>query len=112
MEELPKTFRDAIEICRKLDISYIWIDSLCVIQGDTEDWAKESITMINVYSGGMLNTAASRASDGGQGLFFERREMQRCHISIKLHKDADIWYDCIPSIHPLDSHRCPLETRG
>jgi hypothetical protein len=26
---LPKTFRDAMEICRQLDISFLWIDAIC-----------------------------------------------------------------------------------
>ena len=26
---LPKTFRDTIEVCRHLEIYYIWIDALC-----------------------------------------------------------------------------------
>ena len=31
---LPKTFRDAIFLTRKLGIRFIWIDSLCIIQDD------------------------------------------------------------------------------
>jgi len=27
--DLPKTFRDAVEVCRHLGIYYIWIDALC-----------------------------------------------------------------------------------
>ena len=30
---LPKTFQDAISITRRLGFRYIWIDSLCIIQG-------------------------------------------------------------------------------
>jgi hypothetical protein len=29
---LPKTYRDAITVARKLGIEYLWIDSLCIIQ--------------------------------------------------------------------------------
>lgn len=32
--ELPKTYRDAIKVARKLHIRYVWIDSLCIIQDD------------------------------------------------------------------------------
>lgn len=32
--ELPQTFHDAIEVCRALNIRYLWIDSLCIIQND------------------------------------------------------------------------------
>jgi len=31
---LPKTFRDAVEVCRHLGICYIWIDALCEILHD------------------------------------------------------------------------------
>jgi hypothetical protein len=27
--ELPRTFREAIELCLRLDIRYLWIDALC-----------------------------------------------------------------------------------
>jgi hypothetical protein len=30
-QDLPKTFQDAMKICRHLGIRYIWIDSLCII---------------------------------------------------------------------------------
>jgi hypothetical protein len=29
---LPKTFRDALEICRQLDIRFLWIDAICEFQ--------------------------------------------------------------------------------
>jgi hypothetical protein len=36
--KLPKSFRDALIATRSLDIPYIWIDSLCIIQDSREDW--------------------------------------------------------------------------
>ena len=33
-EELPRTFRDAVDISRRLGAQYLWIDSLCIIQDD------------------------------------------------------------------------------
>ncbi|KAL9618622.1 MAG: hypothetical protein Q9160_006663 [Pyrenula sp. 1 TL-2023] len=44
-ESLPKTFQDAITICRSLSIRYLWIDALCILQDSKEDWAKESALM-------------------------------------------------------------------
>jgi hypothetical protein len=35
--ELPKTFRDAIDICRALGLRYLWIDSLCIVQNSESD---------------------------------------------------------------------------
>lgn len=35
---LPKTFTDAIVVCRHLGIRYLWIDSLCIVQDCKTDW--------------------------------------------------------------------------
>jgi hypothetical protein len=43
MAKLPRTFSDAITTTKTLRLSYLWIDSLCIIQsgdGATEDWQK------------------------------------------------------------------------
>jgi len=37
-DEMPLMFRDAITITRQLGIRYLWIDALCIIQGDDDDW--------------------------------------------------------------------------
>ncbi len=65
--KLPKTFRDAIEIGRKLNIPFLWIDSLCIIQDSTEDWEREAGLMGKVYRNGVLTIAAgvSDHCDGG-----------------------------------------------
>lgn len=34
INELPKTFRDAIAVTKKLRMRYLWIDSLCIVQDD------------------------------------------------------------------------------
>jgi hypothetical protein len=67
---LCKTFQDAIQIAKWLQIQYLWIDSLCIIQDDEEDWKKESALMSEVYGGSHLNIAAASASDGREGCFF------------------------------------------
>ena len=47
--DLPATFRDAIEVTRKLGLLYLWIDSLCIIQNDKTDWDIEAARMGMVY---------------------------------------------------------------
>jgi hypothetical protein len=37
LTDLPKTFRDAVRVCRNLNIPFIWIDSLCIVQDDDDD---------------------------------------------------------------------------
>lgn len=31
---LPQTFKDAVLVTRALEVPYLWIDSLCIIQDD------------------------------------------------------------------------------
>ena len=70
--ELPKTFRDAIIVSRRLGVRYIWIDSLCIIQKSTNDWQQEASLMNQVYTNGVCNISATAALDSSEGLFFVR----------------------------------------
>ncbi|KAH8812187.1 heterokaryon incompatibility protein-domain-containing protein [Xylogone sp. PMI_703] len=69
---LCQTFQDAIYVARALDLQYIWIDSLCIIQDDLDDWEKESKLMSSVYGCSSINIAATSATNGNGGCFFER----------------------------------------
>jgi hypothetical protein len=80
VSELPKTFRDAINVTRRLSVRYIWIDSLCIIQDSEEDWKRESARMTSVYSGGYCKIAATGAPDARNGLFFERDSIPRSTV--------------------------------
>lgn len=48
--DLPNTFKDGITVTQELQVPYLWIDSLCIIQDDTPDWEKEAARMADVYS--------------------------------------------------------------
>jgi hypothetical protein len=71
-KSLPKTFQDAITTTRAIGLQYIWIDLICIIQGDKEDWLRESPRIGTLYEGARLVIAASHARDGNEGCFFER----------------------------------------
>jgi len=72
LEQTPATFRDAIIITRKLGIRYLWIDSLCIIHGDTKDWETESSKMGEVYRDAYLTIGASNASSDVEGFLKPR----------------------------------------
>lgn len=75
MELMPKTFRDAITVTRRLDIRYLWIDSLCILQDDPDDWKRESLKMGAIFESCICTIAATDAlNDDGRdcGLFLPR----------------------------------------
>ncbi|KAH8684348.1 heterokaryon incompatibility protein-domain-containing protein [Tricladium varicosporioides] len=73
--DLPKTFQDAIVVTRAIDIRYLWIDAICIIQDDHDDWAREAPQMGRVYQRSRLTIAASHAQDSFQGLFLPHPDM-------------------------------------
>ncbi|PKS12654.1 hypothetical protein jhhlp_000862 [Lomentospora prolificans] len=73
---LPATFRDAVQICRKLGIRYLWIDSLCIIQEDAEDWDLECSRMADVYGNAYLSISAAGAASSNEGCFAARPPAQ------------------------------------
>jgi hypothetical protein len=69
-----RNFAHAVEVTRRLGIRYLWIDSLCIIQGPggLHDWHTEAPLMHRVYRNARVNIAASHSRDRDGGMFFGR----------------------------------------
>jgi len=72
VSKLPKTFRDALAITQALGYEYIWIDSLCILQGDKGDFAHQSGQMGDIYSNADLVLSADLAKNVHEGFLHER----------------------------------------
>jgi Heterokaryon incompatibility protein (HET) len=81
--DLPKTFREAVAIARRLSVRYLWIDSLCIVQNSKEDWKRESAKMGSVYSNAFCTLAAAGSKDSSEGLFHERAPSLARPIAVK-----------------------------
>jgi len=66
-DQLPATFKDAVKVTRALGIQYLWIDSICIIQGDDGDFSSEAKSMEDVFSCAYFVLAASRATSQHDG---------------------------------------------
>lgn len=73
--KVPQTFRDAIHYTHRLGLEYIWIDSLCIVQGDTTDWEIESVRMFDYYSSAYV-TLGSTFSTNCNGGFVSQPHIQ------------------------------------
>ncbi|KFA76717.1 hypothetical protein S40288_09390 [Stachybotrys chartarum IBT 40288] len=67
-DQLPKTFQDAIVVTQNLGARYLWIDSLCIIQDDEQDWQHEAAMMVDVYRNAICNLTAASSRDSSGGL--------------------------------------------
>ncbi|KAI1212057.1 heterokaryon incompatibility protein-domain-containing protein [Annulohypoxylon truncatum] len=66
---LPQTFQDAIYWARSAGVDYLWIDSVCILQGDRDDWIRESGKMFQVYQNSYVTIVAAFGKDPTSGLF-------------------------------------------
>ena len=41
LNELPRTFRDAVAFVKVMNVRYLWVDSLCILQDSREDKERE-----------------------------------------------------------------------
>ncbi|KIV99386.1 uncharacterized protein PV09_08931 [Verruconis gallopava] len=85
---LPQTFLDAIEVTRKLDLDYLWIDSLCIIQAGSNhvaDWLGHSAIMGSIYQNCTVNIAAAHGHDARAGCFVDRDpcEIAPCVVQLR-----------------------------
>ncbi len=93
-EEMPKTFRNAVQVCREVGIKYLWIDSLCIIQEQEslEDWTEEAPRMGEVYGNSVLTIAAATAADSTKGCFEDRLGLSIWPCPVVLFGQQ--WYVC------------------
>ncbi|ROW06748.1 hypothetical protein VMCG_03960 [Cytospora schulzeri] len=70
--KLPQTIRDAIDVTRKLGFEYLWVDALCVRQGqhesDKEDRAYQLKNMGEIYRWAFLTIIAAFGEGANAGL--------------------------------------------
>lgn len=70
LSTLPRTFQETLTTARVLGIQYVWIDSLCIIQDDANDWERESSMMADIYGNSYITITAAASPDSTGGLFF------------------------------------------
>lgn len=47
--DLARTFQDAVTTAQEMDISYLWVDNLCIIQDQRDDWGRHAEQMDKIY---------------------------------------------------------------
>ncbi|KAF5579558.1 heterokaryon incompatibility protein [Fusarium subglutinans] len=118
ISKLPETLQDAVRISRNLGFKFIWIDALCIVQDDENDWVEQSALMADIYRYSSLNLCAADAAGCGSGMV----EMAAPHLmeiatSTAQSKDTDSTETVVLVGGPIstaiiDWDRCGLLSRG
>lgn len=94
IQHLPKTLQNAISVTGELGIKYLWIDSLCIIQNDNDDKAREIFQMPAIYKSAIVTTSAAIADECNKGFLDDRKEIaMRVEYSFRLPLIRDITAD-------------------
>lgn len=114
---LTKTFHDAVSVTRAQGVRFLWIDSLCIVQDDRDDWEREARAMASVYEQALLVIVAADAANPHEGLFFEREqyapgvELSYYGIDGNPMGSFYVWWDPVGLVtSPLQDS--PLKERG
>lgn len=67
--DLTDTFRDAVTATKPLGLQHIWIDSLCIIQDDADDWGTEAARMGFVYREAYVTVSGNSSGDDNSAGF-------------------------------------------
>ncbi|KAM0236651.1 hypothetical protein ACHAP5_009287 [Fusarium lateritium] len=66
--QLPRTILDAIELTKALGETWLWVDSLCVVQDDKESLIYQLSMMHRIYATSFLTIIAAGGRDAEYGL--------------------------------------------
>lgn len=72
VDSLLLNLQDAIKVTQELRNPYLWIDSCCTFQNDSQDWKNESKCMENVFASAYCTIAAASAERSDQGFLHSK----------------------------------------
>lgn len=91
LSTLPQTFKDAVKITRAIGQRYLWIDSICIVQGEDGDFSHEALRMEDVYSGAYCVLAASGATDLDIGFLTPRANREYAALPAEAQDEATLY---------------------
>jgi hypothetical protein len=62
VDNMTLVMKDMVKTARSLSIRYVWIDALCIIQDDVDDWSRESERMGLIYANAFATICALSTS--------------------------------------------------
>ncbi|KAL7952890.1 heterokaryon incompatibility protein domain-containing protein [Trichoderma compactum] len=116
--DLPKTIRDAITVPRATGVRYLWVDALCIIQPDNDnfldDWNTEAAQMVSYYSNSLFCITALCTWDSSDGFLRERHSARYPWRKEECIQYEETLFSIIPSevLDDIKIRHMPLMTRA
>ncbi|KFZ15930.1 hypothetical protein V502_05322 [Pseudogymnoascus sp. VKM F-4520 (FW-2644)] len=102
LDDLPPLFQDIIKCARALGIQYIWIDRLCIIQGDDTDFKTQAPKMGEIYGNATVTIAAASATSEKDNIMVERdKKWSSFNVSLTVNGIGALKIQCRRRSHSL-----------
>lgn len=79
LKSLPILLQDAIKFCWRLEIPYLWVDALCILQGEDvkEEWREEAANMADIYGNAFVTIFTASCSNTRQSFLAHEGTLTR-----------------------------------
>ena len=108
---LPKVFQDAITVTRELKKQYLWIDALCIIQDDLQDWENEGKEMETVFASAYCTIAPSSSSHWNEGFLKRPQAPSQSEGNTSTRKQSNDFHQLVDE-GPLNSRAWVLQEQA
>lgn len=116
-------FRDVCVFAARLGVVFVWIDAICIVQDDPDDWRHEAVRMAGYYQFAWLTMAITSPSDKGGGLHAYPRAEDIPRVARLPYRGKDGAYqgwfyaqcmsrDALDTEYNVSVARSELQTRG
>lgn len=94
LERMTAVIQDAVSVCHSLGISYLWVDSLCILQGSSakSDWEEQSYEMSRIFGNSWLTICAAASSSCTQS-FLQHTDRSNIRIQFDLYSQNLAGYE-------------------
>lgn len=72
VDRLPQTLKDAFDLTKRIGLEYLWVDAVCIVQGNQREREEESRKMGDIYSNARIVLSATRSKHVNEGMFLSR----------------------------------------
>ncbi|KAI0877238.1 HET-domain-containing protein [Hypoxylon argillaceum] len=118
---LPLGLSDAVEVAYSLELEYLWVDALCIIQDDQDDKKREINRMGDIYQNSFFTIAAATSSSVHDSFLRTRSVLntkyRTCDVPFTLDSEdcrgsGDLGSITVVPVHAHRSDSFPLNKRG
>lgn len=85
-DHLPRVIKDTMQLVSLLNIDYLWVDCLCIVQDDEESLHHEIARMSEIYQNAYVVIAAANGWDANHGLRGIRNVTEPRSLAV-----SDLW---------------------